>query len=126
MTETTTTYYVEMIDKPWEGVGGDWLRMTPGGRSTEGEATAERRQLAADYPNRRTRVVRETTTVEVVGEWSAGRTRLAPDVEAVACAECGHLHYLGDQLGYCRCPIEGCGCLGQDDAGRPIATGSRS
>lgn len=29
-----------------------------------------------------------------------------------ACAECGHLHYLGAGR-YCSCPIEGCDCPGQ-------------
>lgn len=30
------------------------------------------------------------------------------------CAECGHLHFLGRNLGYCKCPIEGCDCQGQE------------
>lgn len=33
--------------------------------------------------------------------------------QVCACAECGHLHYLGAKLGYDRCPIEGCDCEGQ-------------
>lgn len=30
------------------------------------------------------------------------------------CAECGHLHFLGSELGYEECPVEGCGCEGQE------------
>lgn len=33
---------------------------------------------------------------------------------AAQCAECGHLHYLGPEDGYCSCPVEGCECTGQD------------
>jgi len=29
------------------------------------------------------------------------------------CAECGHLHFLGPDEGYCECPIDECGCVGQ-------------
>lgn len=30
------------------------------------------------------------------------------------CAECGHLHFISPEKGYVPCPIEGCGCEGQD------------
>ena len=32
--------------------------------------------------------------------------------EPLACAECGHLHFLGTKLGYEPCPI--CDCEGQE------------
>lgn len=35
-------------------------------------------------------------------------------IEPRACAECGHLHYFGLRGGYGECPIDGCGCDGQD------------
>lgn len=53
--------------------------------------------------------------------YSFAEVREALDaIEPGACAECGHLHFLGPGLGYCACPIEGCDCQGQQwaiDAG---------
>jgi hypothetical protein len=35
------------------------------------------------------------------------------DRDPAECAECGHLHYFGPELGYGPCPI--CDCSGQAD-----------
>jgi len=48
-----------------------------------------------------------------------------PEPEPGACAECGHLHYLGPERGYGPCPVEGCSCTGQawaepDDIDVPV------
>ena len=40
-------------------------------------------------------------------------------MESHKCAECGHLHYVGGEVGYEPCLIEGCDCLGQTEDGRP-------
>jgi hypothetical protein len=34
--------------------------------------------------------------------------------QVYTCAECGHLHFLGRELGYERCPVDGCNCEGQE------------
>lgn len=46
-------------------------------------------------------------------KWRAHVESRRREREPSACAECGHLHFLGPDLGYDECPIDGCSCKGQ-------------
>jgi hypothetical protein len=111
MNDTPTSWACEVeVEGKW---ASNALRFaTPAEAEMHGRELLSRWFVPSGY---RATASEDPVNARMPGEYQRAEHLEVPATEpvVVACVMCGHLHYLGNKLGYSDCPIEGCDCAGQ-------------